>query len=530
LVFTLWCLALAGCSKCGKPAAVVPGPELTRYLPKDAQAALVVPDLGAVGEKLKVLEALKIAAFVAQLQGFGDAHEYAQALMGQLGVDLRSREELAKIGLDPSRGLAVAVLDQEKFYTVVGLKDAAKLEAFLLSLAKNRLGAGVTNTRTENGVKLTWFSQMTGTAPRLGFIVQDGFAFIAAESSVMGLPGFVALPAEKSLAKDAALAAQLARLPAARDLWAYVPPTSQLAKEGPLGGGAFAVTLTADALTVKADLPWPLDEKALGSLEAKPGADLLPLLPPDAFLAARFSGDPKLVATYWGKLVGPHLLIAFNNSGFDFKGEVLDNLKPGAVAALSVAPEAKLGAGMPELDVRRTNPFRYVHLTAAGDLADPAKGLATLEKLPAIAPSFGAKIEAADKFGQKVFVTTYSQGEGVHFAQAADKVVAGAPLARLEEMLTRLGKKGDVGPGAIPDPSLKKAFEGHGVAAVVDLRRLAESVKALPSEAWGIGGFAYKATTVRWLDATDDLRAVTLSLDSKERALQGELTLRFEKK
>jgi len=70
--------------------------------------------------------------------------------------------------------------------------------------------------------------------------------------------------------------------------------------------------------------------------------------------------------------------------------------------------------------------------------------------------------------------------------------------------------------GALKDPVL---------GVVVDLRRLSDAVKALPSEAWGIGGFAIKATTVRWLDATDDLRAVTLGLSEKEKALQAELTL-----
>ena len=63
--------------------------------------------------------------------------------------------------------------------------------------------------------------------------------------------------------------------------------------------------------------------------------------------------------------------------------------------------------------------------------------------------------------------------------------------------------------------------------AVVDLRRLADSVKALPAEAWGVGGFAIKATAVRWMEATDDLHAVTFSLSQKEKALQAELSLKL---
>jgi hypothetical protein len=62
---------------------------------------------------------------------------------------------------------------------------------------------------------------------------------------------------------------------------------------------------------------------------------------------------------------------------------------------------------------------------------------------------------------------------------------------------------------------------------LLDLRRFSDAVKALPSSAWGIGGFAIKATAVRWLDATDDLRALTMSLSRKDKALQAELSLRL---
>jgi hypothetical protein len=52
----------------------------------------------------------------------------------------------------------------------------------------------------------------------------------------------------------------------------------------------------------------------------------------------------------------------------------------------------------------------------------------------------------------------------------------------------------------------------------------------MPSSAWGIGGFAIKATTIRWLDAIDDLRAVTAGLYAKDGALEVEVDLRFAKR
>jgi hypothetical protein len=117
----------------------------------------------------------------------------------------------------------------------------------------------------------------------------------------------------------------------------------------------------------------------------------------------------------------------------------------------------------------------------------------------------------------------------VHFAKVGDKVVAAAPQPRLQELIARATQSSDASPGAIADPALRQSLQGHAVSAVLDLRRLAEAVKALPSETWGIGGFAYKATTARWLDAANDLRAVTLSMDSKQGAVQAELNLRLQK-
>jgi hypothetical protein len=60
---------------------------------------------------------------------------------------------------------------------------------------------------------------------------------------------------------------------------------------------------------------------------------------------------------------------------------------------------------------------------------------------------------------------------------------------------------------------------------VLDLRKMSEAIRNLPSSAWGVGGFAIRATALRWLEATDDLRAVTLGLSRKDKAIQAQLSL-----
>lgn len=523
-------LSVAACSKCGKSGsgASATTSELTRLVPAEAEAAILVPDLGALGEKLAQLERLKVAAFAAQLQGFPDARAYASALMAQAGVDLRSRDAMVKAGIDPAKGLAVVLLPRGRAYSAVGVKDAAKLKELIQRLAAQRLGAGSVSTRQEGGVEVTRFSSSAGGPPRLGLALKDGYAFIAAAGSVEELAAFSALPRERSLAQDARLSSALGRLPARRDVLAFLPASSNLLPSRDLSGLAVAGVLEPTSFTVHVDVPWTGSGDALAAWTKAGGkADLLAQLPADAFLALRLSSDPAKLAPLSSRFLDGRVLAALKNAGVDLQQEVLANLKPGAVLTLSLAPDVKLAGGMPALDVRQTNPFRYVHLAGLAEVKDPARAEATLAKLPAVGPGLGAKIEAADQGGRKVFLTHYGQGEGVHFAGIGDRVVLASPRPRLAALLEHLGKPSPSG-GAMADPALRKVLDEHAVAMVLDLRRLSEAVRALPSDAWGVGGFAMKASTVRWLEATDDLRAITVAADAKDGALQLELRLALQ--
>lgn len=523
-------LVVGACSRCGKPlGGGPPTAELARQLPKAAEAVLIVPDLRVIGDKAAILQQLKLATFLAQVQGFATAEDYVSAVMAQVGVDLRKPDELKKAGIDPGRGLGVALLAGERAYSVVGVSDADKLRETLTRLARDRLGASAVDTQVHEGVRLTTFARSAGSPPALGLLVKDRFAFIAAGASVQHLSEWAALPASGSLAEDAAYNASARRLPGDRDLLVHVPSGATASTRFLLAGSSVAVRLTREALVLTSDTPWPDTQRSLDVVTPKDGPELMGLLPQDAFLVARFSGDPLLLEPYLPMLFGRHVDRAVQETGFDFKGEILSNLKPGQVLAISVAPSAKLGGDLPSFDVRHTNPFRYLHLTAAAEAKDATKAAQTLERIPPFAQRFAAHVEPAERGGQKVYLTTYSQGEGAHLALKGNDLIMAAPEQRLLEALARVGQKSE-GPGLMADAALKKVFSKGGLVAVLDLPRLTDSVKALPSEAWGVGGFAIKATTVRWLEAINDLRAITLVVSSQERAVQAELALRMTPK
>ncbi|MBF5044322.1 hypothetical protein FGE12_18130 [Aggregicoccus sp. 17bor-14] len=522
LLLTLLALAVS-CSRCGKGA---PGgrAELRRFLPRAAQAVIVVPEVGVLGEKLARFQQLKLTSFAAQLEGFPNAESYVNAAMRQLGVDVRSRAALEAAGIAPERGAGVAMLGPGRTLSVLGVKDAKALESTFASLARNRLGAGERAEVKVDGHSLVTFRRRGAALPVLGLLFVEDYALVGAGAIVGELGRLAALPPEQSLLQEPVLSDSLSRLPKELDLYAFLPGGGGLLPQGTVQGLTLTGLITPDAVTVRADAPWPDREATLAVLDVQKGPELLGYLPADSFLVARFAGDPAGLDGVWPYIVGAQVTRAVQESGFDFRGEVLQNLKSGAVAGVSLAPTVQLGAGVPALDLRRTNPFRFVQLAVITEVKDPKRAAATLEKLPPVAERFGAQVRPAELKGQRVYLTSYRQGEGAHLAQVGERLVLAAPQSRLESLLGTLA--GKPGAGAVA-PELAKALEEPGLGVVLDLRRFAQAVKDLPSEAWGLGGFAIKDTTVRWLEATDDLRAVTFGLSRKQRALQAELSLKL---
>ncbi|HEX8436377.1 hypothetical protein, partial [Archangium sp.] len=349
-------LVFAGCSRCGEKQGM-PGTKTTdpaRFLPRAAQASLVVPDLGAFGERLARFQNLKLANFLAQLQNASSAESYVSSIMRQVGVDLRSRQSMEAAGIDPGRGAGAALLGGNQVFSVLGVKDEKTLRDTFAKLARDRLGASQSAEQKVPGGTLVTFSRPGSPQPALGLLFTEGYALLGAGAMVPQLSGYATLPADKSLAQEPLLSASLKRLPAERDFYAFLP--------GGIGflipaGTTQSVTLTGSigerAVTLRLDTPWPDTQASLAALVPQQSPELLGYLPGDSFLAARFQGDPSQLSGVWPYLVGSFVTRAVQETGFDVKGELLDKLKPGLVAGVSLAPTVQLGAGMPTLDPRR---------------------------------------------------------------------------------------------------------------------------------------------------------------------------------
>jgi hypothetical protein len=155
---------------------------------------------------------------------------------------------------------------------------------------------------------------------------------------------------------------------------------------------------------------------------------------------------------------------------------------------------------------------------------DPKQAAQVIDQVAQNAPKFRAKMTRTELQGSPAWLTHYAQGEGADLALVGDTLLVGGPQESFEAALSRMKAK----PKATPLP-YEDALKDPAVGMVVDLHQLAESVRALPSSAWGLGGFAIKATTLRWLDALHELSALTLGVSGKDGGLSVAVSLRFER-
>jgi hypothetical protein len=512
----LLALAVTGCSKCG-PKAQATSTAVERVLPRGAVAVVVVPNLAAAGQKLTLVEALKVSRFAAQLQGFADGKALVDALVAQVGIDVRSAQALEAAGVDGTKAAGLAALVTGQLVLALPLADEKKFAGLIEQLAYRRLSAGALAHVSVGASTVNTFALHQGEAPKLGYVVTQGYALVGDGRTVPTLGQLATMGPSDALSSDPTYKAQLDALPAERDVVVYLPLGSPLLVKAPFTSAVGALTLTSAGLVAQVLGTWKGDSAQLAALEPTQGArSLTGFLPADAFLVAQFLGDPAKLGPWARTALGPHVAGAFEAQGFEVKTEVLEQLRPGLVAALSLSERPPMDRGMPSLDIRQVNPFVYAHLSGVAAVKSKDLVVPVLQKVAAIAPQFGATMELHERpDGQKAMLTRWAQGEGVHFAPKADLVFFGSPVQRLDALVKRDGQ------GVAPVSAL--GDEAFNVA--IDLSKLASSVRALPESAWGIGGFAIKATTVRWLDATDDLKAVSLSVGAHEGAVHARLQL-----
>ncbi|HZX94093.1 MAG TPA: hypothetical protein VFE90_06225 [Myxococcales bacterium] len=467
----LLCLA-AGCSRCGGRSAGA----AEELLPQEPGAAVLTAPLGALGQHLAAL-----TERVASLPGGEQLGDYRRALAAQLGFDPLTREGQLAAGLDPDRGVAVAVFDSQFRPEWVVALPLTKPDLFAQTIQRlmvQRLGASPgsdPHTFERGDSSIAWN-------------VVRGYGMIGRGSAPLSRLAPPEKP-EQSLAQANGLQKARKRL-GAQDFLVWAPPGSALPSRYTTrrlpGDVALSVQAAAQGVAARVviELAGADAQRAQATLPGG-GASVFELLPADAPLRARLGIAPaRLLETLRDNASLRPILDQLHGA----EVEIFASLQPGAALSLSLARDANLAAALDYgLDWRRKSPFDTVQLVALAEVADRPRLLRALEQVAKDLPALGAKVA---RQGDD-FQITYSGGRGARFGV---RDVEGKPISYLmggplrPEDLRRTPRPAD--------PKIAALYAQGGAAARIDFGSLAASVRELPAAAYGTGPQSYVTRSV----------------------------------
>lgn len=503
-------LLAAGCGRCGSRAPAAVPPE--RYLPADAPAALLLPRLGEAASQAGGL--LGTALAIPAAAGLA---EPVAALKAQLGFDPLDPAGLASAGLAPERGAAAAALPGGGAVLALPVADAARLDATLARLARDRLGASVRDEARERTAVAVTFRAGPDRPAALCYAVAGDTALLAAgPAGPAAVAAALSLPEAGSLAASPAFAAARAALGDGHAALLFAPPSPRLAAELPPArdGGALGLRAGPAGLWLRAVLLLPpareevWREVAGGPEAAGAGREELSRLPGDLFAAARFGGSPQALLRRLGDVLPAGLAGRLERAHLDLARDLGAHLAPGAAAGLSLSPRFDAAALAGGVAAAARDPFRLVHLSAVARVKDPEALRRELLRLEKAGRALGVRIASRPRPGGGSWSAPVGGGT-LAWALEGDRLLVAGGAGRLAAL-------GAGGPGfSPPTPGAQAALESGGAAAAVDFPGLVRRVRALPPQAFGTGpdGFVLRALVDRFLEPASHLAAASLRLE-----------------
>lgn len=524
VVLALFAAALAGCGSCGKPSLPPePAASLEAFFPAQIKAIALVTDLAKLGTTAAELEKTKLAELAAIAAGAKDASEFVKPLVAQLGFDPRTPEGFVTAGVDGKKGLAFGTDESGAELVVVGVADPGKLDAWLGQLA-GQLGG--TARREEplpapNTGKVIVFATGEGGPPAFAWSLKGGFAVASGgPTAIEAVARAVTRPREQSLATSAAFAKSTGKL-GSRDLRVWAEGGGKLIgrRKIPDSGVVAGVTASRTGVNVKLQLPQtPVQIAALKPASTPAGQELVALLPETSLFLARLGGEPTALQPLLEIVASRSIQIRLKKAGFDLEKDILALLKPGVGFGAGLASDLNLSGGLPGGEgAGDFNPFQFANVTLYARVKDPVAAQATLEKVVAAQETFKMKVDVRDEAGAKVYVASYSQGEGMTWGLVGDTLVATGGKGQWEKAKARLATPG--APTTLADPAAKKLFEEAASAAWLDVPRLVASLRAVPESAYGVGGFRIKEIMETWIAMLDEVKGASAAFSVEEDAI-----------
>lgn len=492
---------------CGGTPSEEAAPLPVTFLPERPLRWAVVKDLEKLGQVIAYLEKTKIAELSAVAVGQLDASSVIAALVQQLGFDPRAREGFAKVGVEGSRGFALAE-DEGVQLVTLGVKDSTKFDEYMAVIAERFPGAkkdGKTLT-DPSGVQADKTISVYSLEDRsvLAYAVERGIAIVAvSDASVNALSRSLFRPRAQSLEKSAAFQQTVKEL-GERDV--YLSGAIPLSPRGKVSLG---ISVSQAGLSLRALLPKESPPLAPSS-PAVANKNFLPHLPESTFLTVEVSGDPRSLRPLFDTLLPRFVGKRLQKAGFDLEGDILAHVHPGAVLGVGLVPDINLSGGLPA-ELETFNPFHFVNLTLYAQVKDPSIAQTQLSRVALASTIFRMGIETVEEEGAKVYTATYTAGEGMTWGLIGDVLVATGGRGQFGKARARLSSPS---PPFVSGKSLAGALALH-----LEMPKLTSALRAIPESAYGVGGFRIKEVTERFVSMLDELAgiSVSFSLDPEGR-------------
>lgn len=522
--------AVWGCGSCRDRAQGAAPTSPAAFLPAKPDSAVLVPDAAKLGAVLQGLEKTRLAGLAASMAGARNTSELFRPVVAQLGFDPRTAEGFAQAGIDGKRGIAFGDDGKGGQVLILAVAHREAFDSYVAGLAK-RFGAGdrrevdfdpgAGDAAGQKQPIVTFGTESGGVLIAYG--VREGFAVIGSGPGAVEAVGLsLTRPSGQGLDQSPAFARVSKKL-GSRDLYAWLPRGRGEGKRRQFEDGlALGIDASERGVDVRLLIPrGPLEVAIIKPLGKVAGEGLLGQLPADDFFAARLGGEPVSLQPLLGSILPRRLEAGLRKAGIQPVPDILLLLQPGVVAGLAVNPEIDLSGGLPtEARIARTNPFDFFHLVLAAQVKDEAKAAEVLEKLAANGAAFQMKIASEQRGDLKIYRASYGAGEGMSWALVGDTLLATGGEGRFEQALERLSKaKGGASalePFTIADPAARAIFESAGSAAHLDVARLAAALRAIPSTAYGVGGFRLKELMESWVELLDEVNGLTASVSIDE--------------
>jgi hypothetical protein len=436
-------------------------------VPAAASGVLLIPRLEEAAKQAAALHAT-----LAALPGTGELGQLRTVLGAQLSFDLFDPVSLGGVGLDVTRGLAVVELlppSGEEVglpLLVLPVSDPGKLDALLVRLAKDRLGAGERGQENANGRTIDVWRRAAGEPTLLAAASLDGLALVSAgPSGPEAIRAALKLDPALSLEQSPGWGRARAALGGDSTFLFWVPPGSPtLASGPPLDGVVGGVSASAGGLRLVGVALLGQQEARLRPLAGPgPGRSEPLAVGPDALLAVRLSAQPSAALHLLGEVTGaePSAPLA----------AVAAALAPPIDLGVSLSPRAEPGLALASRG--QLEPLRLLRIEVATQVSPGSNLGPTLDALARTAHGAGKGGRWTVPLGPETEVAWSLTGTALR--------LAAGPRGSLDAAAAR--------PGGFtaPTPASTEALSGGLGGLVFHPDNLARAVKALPPEAWGTG-------------------------------------------